>query len=149
MCYLHEEAIIVAHSVDYFDFFIVFWAVSSIIVTAKSIVPRKWNLHCCMCVMKGKCEIRGVRGAGTHDNSAHGLMSIWWMGGRRPRPAVGAAINFIYSYVRMWAVCLCRWIAGRLVMSGTVTFLAFRSRSVFNSCFKTGRATASRRAALC
>ncbi|CAB3221277.1 unnamed protein product [Arctia plantaginis] len=27
---------------------------------------------------------------------------------------------------------------GRLVMSGTVTFLAFRSRSVLNSCFKTG-----------
>ncbi|PZC74631.1 hypothetical protein B5X24_HaOG207397 [Helicoverpa armigera] len=58
------------------------------------------------------------------------------MGGRRPR--------------RPWArdklyIFMVRRIAARLVMSGTVTFLAFRSRSVFNSCFKT-EATVSRRA---
>lgn len=62
------------------------------------------NKYWCMCGVAGVAGAgRGVRGEGrgTPDNSAHGLMSILWMGGRRPRAAVGAAINFIYSYAGM------------------------------------------------
>lgn len=88
------------------------------------------------------CSVRGAASAGVrrgHMTTVHTVSCPFggWVGD--PARPWAPAINFIYSYAASERA------PRRLVMSSTVTFLAFRSRSVFNSCFKTGRAGSRRR----
>lgn len=87
------------------------------------------------------CVRGGVGRGGAHMTTVHSVA------GRSATPGGRGRRDKLYIFMRARVsreLRLCRCVAPRLVMSSAVTFLAFRSRSVFNSCFKTGRATVGR-----